>query len=341
MGLTPRENFRQFYNHQIPEWLPDYRKDRQNVACTFLEKMERPRDPDNPDLPLRKGKGKDGFGVWYRVEESSFAAPSPDTQAEMVIKDITHWRDYVTMPDLEKVDWETMAAKDLANVDTSKFLNMSIGHGLYERLHFFMGMNEANIALMEEPEAIEDFFTTYFDYKIALVDKLAQYYSCVDMLEVSDDWGHKNGLFVSPNTWDELFAPQVSRLIRHVKSKGFLYLQHSCGKNERLIPHMIDAGIDCWTSSQAINDLHGIVAIYGDRFICSGGMDLPEFYDENYPIEKMREIVRERIFDLCPGGGFLPYGTFGVKNLAQVVSEVVQENRDFFRDPAHCILPRK
>ena len=31
--------------------------------------------------------------------------------------------------------------------------------------------------------------------------------------------------------------------------------------------------------------------------------------------------------DLCPGGGFLPYGTFGVPHLAQVVSEVVQANR--------------
>ena len=339
MTITPKENFKRFYTHQIPEWLPDYRKDRQGVICTFLDKMERPRDPQNTDLPLRSGKGQDGFGVWYRVEETSFSAPSPDTQAEMVLKDITNWRDYVTMPDLETIDWETMAARDLEKVDHSKFLNMSIGHGLYERLHFLMGMNEANMALLEEPEAVEDFFTAYFDYKIALVDKIAQYYPCVDMLEVSDDWGHKNGLFVSPATWEELFAPQVSRLIAHVKSKGFLYLQHSCGKNERLIPNMINAGIDVWTSSQAINDLHSIVVHYGDRIICSGGMDLEEFYEDNYPVEKMRAIVQERINDLCRGGAFLPYGTFGVKNLAQVVSDVVQENRDFFHNPENCKLP--
>lgn len=338
MALTPKENFRRFYQHQIPEWLPDYRKDRQNVVCTFLDKQERPRDPNNPELPLRTGKGRDGFGVWYRVEETSFSAPSPDTQAEMVLKDITHWQDYVQFPDLEQIDWETMAAKDLQNVDHSKFLNMSIGHGLYERLHFLMGMNEANMALLEEPEAIEEFFTAYFDYKIALVDKIAQYYPCVDMLEVSDDWGHKNGLFVSPSTWDELFAPQIRRLITHVKSKGFLYLQHSCGKNEQLVPHMIDAGIDVWTSSQAINDLHGLIVAYGDRIICSGGMDLDEFYAEDYPVERMHDIVQQRIEDLCRGGAFLPYGTFGVTNLAQVVSQVVQENRDFFTKPENCVL---
>lgn len=339
MSLSAKENFRQFYTHHIPEWLPDYRKDRQGVICTVVEQQERPRDPQDKTKPLRTGKGQDGFGVWYRVEETSFSAPSPDTQAEMVLKDITRWRDYVTFPDLDALDWETIAARDLEKVDPTKFLNMSIGHGLYERLHFLMGMTEANIALAEEPEAIDDFFTAMFDYKIALVDKIAQYYPGVDMLEVSDDWGHKNGLFLSPATWNEHFAPQIRRLVDHVRSKGFLYLQHSCGKNEMLVPHMIAAGIDVWTSSQAINDLHSIVAKYGDRFICSGGMDLQEFYDENYPIEEMRRIVQERIDDLCPGGGFLPYGTFGVPHLAEVVSETVQKNRDFFKDPAHRKLP--
>lgn len=328
-----------FYTHHIPEWLPDYRKDRQGVQCSLIEQLEHPRDPSDPEKPLREGRGQDGFGVWYRVEATSFSAPSPDTQAAPVVPDITQWRRYVQFPDVDSLDWEAMAAKDMAHVDHTKFLNLGLGHGCYERLHFLMGMTEANVALLEEPEAIDDFFTAYFDFKIAVVDKIAQYYKGVDMLEVSDDWGHKNGLFMSPATWDAHLAPQVRRLIDHVRAKGFLYLQHSCGKNEKLIPRMIDAGIDVWTSSQAINDLHSIVAQYGDRFISSGGMDLQEFYDENYPIEKMREIVQQRIDDLCPGGGFLPYGTFGVPHLAQVVSEAVQANRDFFKDPAHCKLP--
>ena len=104
---------------------------------------------------------------------------------------------------------------------------------------------------------------------------------------------------------------------------------------------MLDAGIDVWTSSQAINDLHRIVVEYGNRFICSGGMDLEEFYADDYPVEKMRRIVQERIQDLCRGGAFLPYGTFGVKNLAQVVSEVVQENRGFFDEPQNRNFPVK
>lgn len=327
--------------HEIPEWLPDYRKDRQNVQCSFIAHLERPHDPNDVTEPLRTGRGQDGFGIWYRVEETSFSAPSPDTQVAPVLKDITEWRKYVTMPDVEAVNWEEMSAKDLADVDDTKFLNMSIGHGMYERLHFLMGMSEANIALLEEPDCIDDFFTAYFDLKIKVVDKIAQYYPQVDMLEISDDWGHKNGLFISPATWDKHFAPQIKRLVSHIRSKGFLYLQHSCGKIERLIPHMIDAGIDCWTSSQAINDLHSIVVKYGDHFICSGGMDLQEFYDDDYPIEKMRKIVQDRINDLCPGGAFLPYGTYGVPNLAQVVSEVVNENRDFFKNPKNRVLPKR
>ena len=337
--LTPKENFRLFYTHHIPEWLPDYRKDRQGAMCSFIQQLERPHDANDPTKPLRAGRGQDGFGIWYRVEETSFSAPSPDTQAEMVLKDITHWQDYVHFPDIESVDWASMAHKDMERWDPNKYWNMSLGHGLYERLHFLMGMTEANMALFEEPESVDEFFTAYFDYKIKLVDKIADYYPGVDMLEISDDWGHKNGLFISPATWDEYFAPHITRLINHIREKGMLYLQHSCGKNEKLIPHMIDAGIDCWTSSQAINDLHMIVKTYGDRFTSAGGMDLQEFYDESYPIEQMREIVEARIKDLCRGGAFLPYGTFSIPRLATLVSDIVQENRDFFKDPENCKLP--
>lgn len=339
MGITAKENFRTFYTHNIPEWLPDYRKDRLGVGCTLNNYLESAHDPNNPDLPLREGRGQDGFGVWYVVEETSFSAPSPDTAHDPLIPDITEWEKYFKFPNLNDYNWEEMAAKDMARDDGTKFVNMSLGHGLYERLHFSMGMTNANLALMEEPEAVDDFFTAYFDFKIALLDKFAQYYKGVDMVEVSDDWGHKHGQFLSPRTWDEHIAPQVRRLVKHAKDNGFLYLQHSCGKNDILVPHMIDAGIDCWTSSQAINDLHGVVKNYGDKIIAAGGMDLEEFYEEGYPRDKMKAIVQARINDLCRGGAFLPYGTFGVTNLAEVVSEVVQENRDFFKNPENCKLP--
>ena len=48
MSITPKENFRMFYTHHIPEWLPDYRKDRQGVQCSLIEHLEHPRDPSDP-----------------------------------------------------------------------------------------------------------------------------------------------------------------------------------------------------------------------------------------------------------------------------------------------------
>ena len=143
-----------------------------------------------------------------------------------------------------------------------------------------------------------------------------------DILFLGDDIGMQRSIMMSRELYTTWIQPRLKKLIAAVKAvrPDIIVFYHSCGYIEPLIDDLIDAGIDVWTSSQAINDLHSIVAQYGDRFICSGGMDLQEFYDENYPIEKMRAIVQERINDLCPGGAFLPYGTFGVPHLAQVVS---------------------
>ena len=328
MSITAKENFRLFYSHQIPEWLPNYRLDRQGINCTFVDYYERPHHEDM-SIPFTDGEAQDGFGVWYVFDKIN-NAPSPNTVRPPIIKDITKWRDYVTMPDVNSVDWRAMAEKDMKGVDRSKFLNMSLGHGLYERLHFMMGMLEANCALLEEPESVESFFTAYIDSKIEMIDKIAEYYEGIDMLEVSDDWGHQNGLFISPAVWDELFKPQMIRLIGHIRAKGFMYLQHCCGKSEALVPHMIDAGIDAWTSCQAINDIENIVHKYGDKIICSGGMDLEIFKTGNVAEAEMKSIIRERIDKLCKGGAMLPYGTFGTPGLAKVVSEVVEEKKYFF-----------
>lgn len=44
------------------------------------------------------------------------------------------------------------------------------------------------------------------DYKIAYFKKIAQYYP-VDIINAHDDFGANDRMFMSPDTWRELYTP--------------------------------------------------------------------------------------------------------------------------------------
>jgi hypothetical protein len=81
-----------------------------------------------------------------------------------------------------------------------------------------------------------------------------------------DDWGSQRAPFFSPNTVREMILPYLKRLADFCHSKGMYFHQHSCGKNELLVPCMIEAGVDMWLP-QNINDVDMLREKYGDKLM--------------------------------------------------------------------------
>ena len=329
--ITQRENILKFYNHECPDYIPDFRTDVQNCNVAFVARYERP--PAGMD-------SFDGYGVHWTFEPLANASmPSPNHKP--VMDDITKWKEQVKWPDIDSFDWSSHVESDMANVDYNNYLvGTSIGHGLFERLHALMGMVEANCSLLEEPEAVKEFFDTLADYKIKLVDKICEYYPNIDMFDLSDDWGHQNGPFFSVDTWNSLFRPGMERLIKHVADKGKIFQLHSCGKWESIIPSAVEAGLQHWTSSQAMNDVYSIVVNYGKRLTMIGGCDPKEIQLPDMDLKKIKDIVGHRIDLLCKGGALIPFGNTSTPGLKQAVKECLDERKDFFQKPENRILPK-
>ena len=69
-----------------------------------------------------------------------------------------------------------------------------------------------------------------------------------------------------------MLVPYMRKVTDHIHELGYNADLHSCGKVEKLIPCMIDAGWDAW-DGMVINDYHAIYAEYGDKLI----MQVPVF----------------------------------------------------------------
>jgi uroporphyrinogen-III decarboxylase len=125
----------------------------------------------------------------------------------------------------------------------------------------------------------------------------------------SDDSGTQRSEFVSPELWAEMIKPHYARLCAwvHRNTKWKTYL-HCCGSIYRLIPHMIEAGIDILNpiqTSAANMEPERLKAEFGGKIVFWGGGCDTQRVLPTATTEEIREHVRERLAIFKPGGGYV------------------------------------
>jgi hypothetical protein len=320
-------------NHKVPERIPNSRLDVSDYCP--LEIAE--RAPGDGTFEQRfGGTGYDWFGVHWTFQ--AFAGASMvSPEYPHILGDAASWKSVVKFPDLEAFDWAAMAKRDSPRYDPDKLGCVTILNGWFERLHSLMGMAEACCALLMEPGAVSDFFGAVTDHKIKLMEKVVAHYP-IQMIEIHDDWGHAGNSFFSPEAWRELIEPHVKRIVAFGREKGVYLRFHCCGKVDNLVDLMVGAGIEHWSSVQTINDVRSILKTYGDRLSLTGGMDLDVLKAPGISREEMKRIATKQVLDLCKGGALVPFAAATVPGLVEVLNELLEEQKDYFKDPENRLI---
>jgi uroporphyrinogen-III decarboxylase len=131
------------------------------------------------------------------------------------------------------------------------------------------------------------------------------------------DFGMQNGLFISKETYRDLFKPfhkAVNDFIhKHSKWKTFI---HSCGSVVELIPDFIDAGFDILNPIQcsaAGMQGEGLKKNFGrDMAFWGGGVDTQKTLPFATPDDVYKQ-VRERIAMFNKDGGFVFNSTHNIQ----------------------------
>jgi uroporphyrinogen-III decarboxylase len=177
--------------------------------------------------------------------------------------------------------------------------------GLFERSYLLLGMEEALVNYLLEPESMFDLLGALADYKIAVITRFHEVLH-LDMVWYGDDWGTQDRLFVSPDVWRRVIKPHTRRIYDCMKERGILINQHSCGKIEAIFGDMVEMGADMWNPCQPCNNLAELKRRYGSRIAFYGGLD-SQFVlgrPDSTPCE-VRAEVRKRIDEMASGGGYI------------------------------------
>ena len=290
--MTPKENYLCMVSGEIPEFVPSYFDPySQPLPDELLTPQSAPNGPFITSL-----------GVTYVgcPELNDGAMPEPNN---IIIDDITKWRDKLKIRDVTGRDWEGYYKKLLENVDREKLL-VGVGGGDYFlTLVSLMSFEGALLAMYEEPEEVIELLSFISEFYIMVLKKQL-YYVKPDTYNIMDDDAAYRAPFFSLDMYRKLFKPFQKRHADLALEAGCHLIRHDCGLCEQQIDDWLELGIREWNPAQITNDLKGIKKKHGNRLVLSGCWDPLKWIGKKADEKELKDALAEYVDTFAPGGGF-------------------------------------
>ncbi len=215
------------------------------------------------------------WGVTLSWPEGTPGAFPVHDAGHKVLEDIGEWRERVKAPNLifSDAEWEE-AVREAESVDRNElFLAPFIAPGIFERLHYLMGMEDALINFYEEPEEMKELIKYLTEWELQYAETLCSRLH-PDALFHHDDWGSQISTFISPDMFEEFLLASYKEIYGYYKSHGVqLIVHHSDSYAATLVPFMIEMGVDIWQGVMTENNITELIRKYGGQISFMGGIN--------------------------------------------------------------------
>jgi hypothetical protein len=126
-----------------------------------------------------------------------------------------------------------------------KYATTGIFMILWERMHSLHGFENSMIDLLDDRPEIHELADRILEFDLAVVRNMHR--AAGDRIQgfsFSEDWGTQADLHISPDLWRRFFQPRYKKLFRAIHACGWHVWMHSCGKINKALPGLIEAGLD-------------------------------------------------------------------------------------------------
>ncbi|MDD7390107.1 MAG: uroporphyrinogen decarboxylase family protein [Lachnospiraceae bacterium] len=247
---------------------------------------------------------------WPIGTPGSFPVHTPE---KIVVKDITHWRDYVKAPatSLPDAAWEPFIAQAEAIDRNEYFVTPFVAPGIFEQCHHLCEIQNTLINFYEEPDDLKDLIKFLTEWEVKQAEEICKHLK-PDGLFHHDDWGSQTSTFISPDMFEEFLLPAYKDIYGCYKENGVeLIVHHSDSYAATLVPYMIDMGIDIWQGVMTTNNIPELIKKYGGKISFMGGIDSAKIDYEGWTPEVVAKEVK-RACDECGKLYFIPSASQGL-----------------------------
>jgi uroporphyrinogen decarboxylase len=214
-------------------------------------------------------------------------------------------------PAADRIAWPQVRAAYDAARRAGRFVTFHAHIGYAQFLEYLRN-DELLMLLVTDPGWVHDMFATHARLVIGLAQLMWDAGVRYDAAFLACDLGYRNATLFSPATYRALQLPHDRAVWDAFHARGVPVILHSDGCVEALIPHFLDAGLDCLQPLEvkAGMDLVALKREYGGRLAFMGGIDARAMADPD-PRVIEREI-RTKFEVAMPGGGYIYHSDHSV-----------------------------
>ena len=257
--------------------------------------------------------GKGTFVDMWGVEKSIYggiptAHPLSGLESAEQIEEYSHW------PDPDQIDYDKYIEKMKQYEEYAVFGGM--WSPFLEQATMLVGMENLMVMMYEDPELVDELLDKilvfYLECNRRMFEKAG---SLMQIFFMGDDYGTQNSLLYGPDLFRRFIKPRLKKLYDLAKSYGYVVQQHSCGSVVKIIPDLIENGLNGLHPIQvsaAGMELTKLKEEFGKKLYFAGSIDamhlLIDGTDEKIEakIRETMELFDEGGFIFGPSQGFLP-----------------------------------
>lgn len=315
-------------NHERPDRVPLFYRDVPEVEARLLKDLSlNSRDdllsyldidfrwvgPEYVGSPLddpATGIRKDIWGVEYKYVKFSEDAGYWEIQNNPLSKctDPAQLDDY-SWPKMEWFDFSTLPAQvakydDYAIMTKPSFSSPSL---LQSPIQSLLGDEKAFMDMVLNPDFFQALVDRILKFQLPFIDKMLDSANGrIDFFRIGDDFGTQRNLLMSPDQWQTSIQPGLKAMADVAKQHEAYYYHHSCGAVRKLIPGLIETGVDVLDPIQvkaAEMVPAELKSEFGDKLTFSGGVDEQDLLP-NGTTDQVAQGVNDLLDDMACDGGF-------------------------------------
>ena len=227
----------------------------------------------------------------------------------------------VTTGDIDRYPWPNPVdparfdglrerARYAADVEGQGVVIGGLCAGIMEMVAWMRGYEDYFRDFAWNATLMEYFLDKMVELKMAYWEKaLGEAGGYVTAVVEADDMAGQNGMLISLQTYRKIVKPRHKKLFDFIKSRTQAKLFfHSCGAVRKVIPDLIETGIDILNPVQvsAVGmDSAELKREFGRELTFWGGAVDAQNVLGTGSVQQVQDDTRKRIDDLAPGGGFV------------------------------------
>jgi uroporphyrinogen decarboxylase len=174
----------------------------------------------------------------------------------------------------------------------------------FEKAYYARGIENFLSDMVADPDYAKNLLDFIINKNIVMLQNIVNIPG-IDGILLGSDWGSQKDMLMSPDTWRSLIKPGEIREYELIKKAGLDVWVHSCGNIERILPDIVEMGVDVLNPIQPeCMDIYKIKDTYGKNITFWGGISTQDVLPYG-TVEEVKQETKKVTKYMSQEGGFI------------------------------------